>query len=126
MMSKQSETCPRYHSYISLRAQAPAQKRGAVELGLRDQAALLVRDHSHLAHELAQRFASAVHVEQPQPLHVGDGALVAGHTDDDTQPAQGWITALERRGEKLVATLSQVPDELVDAIKAGRFRHVSI
>lgn len=49
-----------------------------------------------------------------------------GHDTHDNEPAQGWITELSRSGEKLLATFDQVPDKLVDDIKAGRFRHVSI
>jgi len=49
-----------------------------------------------------------------------------GHNADDTEPAQGWISALRRDGDRLLADLTQVPAELVDAIKDGRWRHVSI
>jgi len=49
-----------------------------------------------------------------------------GHNADDTEPAQGWISALRRDGDRLLADLTQVPEELVDAIKDGRWRHVSI
>jgi hypothetical protein len=49
-----------------------------------------------------------------------------GHDMRDTQPAQGWITALRREGDKLLATLDQVPDDLVAEIKEGRWRHVSV
>jgi len=49
-----------------------------------------------------------------------------GHNTDDSEPAVGWITSLAREGDRLVASLSHVPDELVDSIRDGRFRHVSI
>lgn len=49
-----------------------------------------------------------------------------GHDMRDTMPAQGWITALRRSGDKLLATFDQVPQELVDEIKQGRWRHVSV
>lgn len=49
-----------------------------------------------------------------------------GHEAKDTEPAQGWISELRRDGDKLLATLTQVPAGLVDDIKAGRWRHVSI
>lgn len=49
-----------------------------------------------------------------------------GHNADDTQPAMGWLTALRREGDQLLATLSQVPEELVEQIRDGRWRFVSI
>lgn len=49
-----------------------------------------------------------------------------GHAAADTQPAMGWISALRREGGKLLASLAQVPSTLIDSIKEGRFRHVSI
>lgn len=49
-----------------------------------------------------------------------------GHTDDDTAPAMGWIENLYKKGSKLLADLSQVPDELIERIKEGRLRHVSV
>jgi hypothetical protein len=49
-----------------------------------------------------------------------------GHTTKDSEPAQGWISALRREGGKLLAKLTQVPKDLIDEIKEGRWRHVSI
>ena len=49
-----------------------------------------------------------------------------GHDAADTEPAQGWITALRRAGNQLIATIDQVPAELVAEIKQGRWRFVSI
>lgn len=43
----------------------------------------------------------------------------------DGQMALGWVENLKRIGDKLVATLSQVPDVLYKAIKAGRYKRVS-
>jgi len=51
-----------------------------------------------------------------------------GHDDalGDSAPAYGWITRLFRRGAKLIADLADVPQQLVEAVRAGRYRHVSI
>lgn len=49
-----------------------------------------------------------------------------GHTTNDGDPAQGWIESVRRVGDKLLADLADVPDELVASIKAGRYRHVSV
>lgn len=49
-----------------------------------------------------------------------------GHTTDDTQPAQGWISAMRVTGDKLLADIDEIPDELVEEIKQGRWRYVSM
>lgn len=56
----------------------------------------------------------------------GKLAAKIGHTTDDTAPAMGWIQRLYRRGSKLVADLGQVSEEVIEQIKDGRWRHVSI
>lgn len=55
-----------------------------------------------------------------------------GHNTDqmkdimkDGQPALGWVKSLKVVGEKLVATLTEVPIILKDLIKAGRYKRVS-
>ncbi len=55
-----------------------------------------------------------------------------GHNDDglntivtDGQPAYGWVKALKVVGVKLMATITQVPEVLKKAIKAGRYKRVS-
>lgn len=56
--------------------------------------------------------------------------LKLGHNDKqpmtDGQPALGWVENLKRQGDKLVADFSDVPRILRNAIKAKRFRTVSI
>lgn len=49
-----------------------------------------------------------------------------GHATDDSAPAQGWITDIRMVDDTLVADISDVPDELYNAIKAGRYRFVSM
>jgi len=51
-----------------------------------------------------------------------------GHNDKqmkDGGPALGWITALKKSGNKLIARLSEVPDIVFKAIKSGRYKRVS-
>lgn len=55
-----------------------------------------------------------------------------GHNDSqmkeilkDGQPALGWVSRLRKAGSKLIATVTQVPDLVYQAIKAGRYKRVS-
>lgn len=57
--------------------------------------------------------------------------LKFGHNDEqpftDGQPALGWVTSLELTSEnKLLATFSDVPDIVYDAMSAKLYRNVSI
>ena len=49
-----------------------------------------------------------------------------GHTAPDTEPACGWITAVRRVGGKLLARIDQPSADLIDGIKSGAWRHVSV
>ena len=49
-----------------------------------------------------------------------------GHTAPDTEPARGWLSAVWREGDKLLARVEQVPDDIIDGIKSGAWRHVSV
>jgi hypothetical protein len=49
-----------------------------------------------------------------------------GHSAPDTEPARGWISRVWREGDRLLATLSDVPQDVVDGIKSGAWRHVSV
>ena len=57
--------------------------------------------------------------------------LKLGHTEkqilaqEDGQPALGWVSRVYRKGSKLVADLMEVPDEMIEAIRAGHYAHVS-
>lgn len=51
--------------------------------------------------------------------------VVKGHPKTD-EPALGWVERLVRRGKVLVAKLKDLSEDLVDDIKHGRFKHVSI
>ncbi len=44
---------------------------------------------------------------------------------NDNQPALGWIKALRRNGSKLIATFTDVPNVVMEAIKAVKYRRVS-
>ena len=48
-----------------------------------------------------------------------------GHAWKEGQPALGWVKSLKRAGNKLIATLSDVPQIVYEAIKAGRYKRVS-
>jgi hypothetical protein len=49
-----------------------------------------------------------------------------GHQRKDSEPAEGWITALRVQGDVLVADVQIVNDALIDDIKAGLWRNVSV
>jgi len=52
-----------------------------------------------------------------------------GHNDKqpltDGKPALGWVTSLKRVKDKLIATLSDVPDVVYKALKSGLYKRVS-
>jgi len=63
-----------------------------------------------------------------------DPPVKLGHSDDQPQledvpegsgPAFGWVSALRREGDKLIADLSAVPAKLADLVKAGAYRYRS-
>lgn len=55
---------------------------------------------------------------QPAPL-------VIGHPKTDS-PAWGWTESLKRVGGKLLAKFNQVPEQLVTAVRDGRYRNRSV
>jgi hypothetical protein len=60
------------------------------------------------------------------PLKFGHGE------DDDDQPfreglpALGWVTRVARDGDRLVADFADIPQEVAQAIKAGRYKFTSV
>jgi len=44
---------------------------------------------------------------------------------EDGYPAAGWVKSLKVKGDKLIASLSQVPQKIGDIIKAGGWKKVS-
>ena len=50
--------------------------------------------------------------------------LVLGHPFDD-KPAYGWVESLHYSDGALYAALQQVAPELIDWVRAGRYKHVS-
>lgn len=56
--------------------------------------------------------------------------LKLGHNNEqpltDGQPALGWVQRIWREGKKLKADFSDVPGVLWDAIKAGRYKFISV
>jgi hypothetical protein len=61
-----------------------------------------------------------------QEQHAGRIPVKLGHTAPDTEPARGWLSKVWREGDKLLARIEQVPQDIVDGIKAGAWRHVSV
>lgn len=61
-----------------------------------------------------------------------DPPIKLGHDDSqkllqaDGYPAAGWITALRRAGDKLLATLGSVPKKIADLIEAQAYRKRSV
>jgi hypothetical protein len=51
--------------------------------------------------------------------------VVAGHPADDS-PALGWVAQLTRRGDRLMAKLTQLDEEFLAGIKSGRYKNVSL
>ena len=47
-----------------------------------------------------------------------------GHKEEG-QPSIGWVKALKRVGDKLIGTLTQVPDLVMKAIQSGRYKRIS-
>lgn len=51
--------------------------------------------------------------------------IVKGHPSSDA-PAYGWVERLARRGNKLVAKLRDVSSDIIDEVRAGKYRWVSV
>ncbi len=53
--------------------------------------------------------------------------LKLGHNlkQEDGKPAMGWVKVLKVSGDKLIATLTQVPEKIYKAIKGGRYKRLS-
>ncbi|MGQ9819940.1 MAG: hypothetical protein ACUVQ1_08500 [Candidatus Kapaibacteriales bacterium] len=51
--------------------------------------------------------------------------LVKGHPESDS-PAYGWVERLARRGNILYAKLKSLSKEIIDEVRQGKFRRVSI
>ena len=54
-----------------------------------------------------------------------EAPLVIGHPDTDS-PAFGWTKQLKVAGGKLLAFVDQITDSVIDAIKAGHYKKISI
>lgn len=61
-----------------------------------------------------------------QEQQAGHLPVKLGHTAPDTEPARGWLSKVWREGDKLLARIEQVPQEIIDGIKSGAWRHVSV
>lgn len=54
-----------------------------------------------------------------------EAPLVVGHPKNG-DPAFGWVEAVKREGNKLLAKFTQVAPEFAEAVKAGRYKKVSV
>ncbi|HEX7925947.1 MAG TPA: hypothetical protein VF678_00050, partial [bacterium] len=74
--------------------------------------------------EIAGNFARLRDEIRP-PLKFGHdaGQTLTGQSDGD--PALGWVSALWVDDDKLMATFTDVPAVVVEAVRAGRYRNVS-
>lgn len=72
-------------------------------------------------HEMAYAFHELQDIVKPPVKLAHDNAM---HLKDG-QPALGWVKGLKKVGEKLIATVTQVPDVLYKAITSGRYKRVS-
>lgn len=62
------------------------------------------------------------------PLKLGheDAQRFIGQNEGSGAPALGWVKAMRRIGDKVVADFSDVPSSLLDMIKRRLYNHVSI
>lgn len=65
-------------------------------------------------YELQEKIKPPVKLAHDNKMHLEDG-----------QPALGWVKHLKKVGDKLIATLSDVPEILYKAIKANRYKRIS-
>lgn len=62
------------------------------------------------------------HIKPPLKLGHTENQILA---QEDGQPALGWVSRVYRMGSKMIADLMDVPDEMIEAIKAGHYNPVS-
>ena len=65
--------------------------------------------------EIVSRYDSSHH----------EAPIVVGHPRDNS-PAYGWVEAIKREGNRLLAKLKQVMPEFSRAVKEGRYKKRSI
>jgi hypothetical protein len=54
-----------------------------------------------------------------------ESPIVKGHPKDYA-PAVGWVSRLKRRGDKLLAQAKFISDDIIDELKSGFYRNVSV
>jgi cation transport regulator len=59
------------------------------------------------------------------PVKLGHNEQQMATVMKDGHPALGWVKAVKRQGDKLIATLTGVPEIVYNAITAGRYKRVS-
>jgi len=68
----------------------------------------------HAFYELQEKVKPPVKLAHDNSMHLKDG-----------QPSLGWVKGLKKVGDKLIATVTQVPEVLYKAITSGRYKRVS-
>jgi len=76
-------------------------------------------EHADLQ-DMVDNFSKLIEAIKP-PLKLGHDNKRLG----DGAPALGWVTALKKNGDKLIATLSEVPDIVFKAIQKRLYKRVS-
>jgi hypothetical protein len=74
--------------------------------------------------EIARNFETLRDVLKP-PLKLGHDPAQTLLGQNDGDPALGWVQALRVEDGKLIAGFAGVPEVVVEAIREGRYRHVS-
>lgn len=67
--------------------------------------------------------ALGAYLKPPLKLGHGDKQIIAEQADG--QPALGWLKAVRREGNKLVASVANIPATFAELIDKGRYRRVS-
>lgn len=63
-------------------------------------------------------------LKAPIKLGHSNAQILKGQTDGD--PSLGWITAIRKQGDKIVADFSGIPEILFNAIEQERYKQVSV
>lgn len=81
------------------------------------------KDSSGKSHTFTTRDFDAI-IRNYDPA-TEEAPLVFGHPAEDA-PAYGWVQALRRDGETLLAQLAQVPAAVREVVQSGAYRYVSM
>lgn len=75
--------------------------------------------------DIAKNFEELQEVIKP-PVKLGHNeSSKINKPIEDGQPALGWVKSIAKKGSRLIATLTQVPELVYNAIKEGRYSTIS-